>query len=87
MPASANNGTKDRVAAIVRQLLGEQGRDRRIGHDDDLAENGLSSADMVSLMLSVEEEFEVRFPEREMRPANFRTISSIDALVRSLRTV
>jgi acyl carrier protein len=76
--------TKDRVADIVRQLLEQQGRDRAIGGDDDLADRGLSSTDMVNLMLTVEEEFGIKIPERELRPANFRTISSIDALVRSL---
>jgi len=85
MAQSTHSGTKDRVADIVRKLLAEQGFDRAIGPDDDLADRGLSSADMVNLMLSVEEEFAIKVPDRAMRPANFRSISSIDALVRSLR--
>jgi acyl carrier protein len=85
MPERANSATQDRVAGIVRRLLWEQGLDRPIGDDDDLAENGLSSTDMVHLMLSVEAEFSIRFADREMRPANFRTISRIHALVRLLR--
>jgi len=76
---------KDRVASIVHRLFEEQGFNRPIGFDDDLADKGITSADMVNLMLSVEEEFCIKFPDREMRPANFRTISSIDALVRALQ--
>jgi acyl carrier protein len=84
MTERAGAASKDRVAEIVRALLAQQGRDQTIGGDDDLADRGLSSTDMVSLMLTVEEEFGVKIPERELRPANFRSIASIDALVRSL---
>ncbi len=85
MPECANAATKDRVADIVRKLLEKQGLDRSIGQDDDLLDRGLTSADMVNLMLAVEEEFNISIPDREMRPANFQSISSIDALVRALR--
>jgi acyl carrier protein len=49
-----------------------------------LAECGLSSLDMVNLMLAVESEFDVKIPDRDMTPANFRTIGRIDALVAGL---
>jgi acyl carrier protein len=35
-------------------------------------------------MLSVEEEFDLKVPDREMTPANFRTIARIVKLVREL---
>jgi acyl carrier protein len=35
-------------------------------------------------MLAVEEEFDVKVPERDMTPANFRTIARIAELVRAL---
>ena len=72
------------VTHIVCGLLARLGLDASIEPNDDLAERGLTSADMVNLMLTVEDEFNIGIPEREMRPANFRSISSIDALVRSL---
>ena len=35
-------------------------------------------------MLSVETELDVKIPDREMTPANFRSIARIEALVRTL---
>lgn len=80
----AASTTRQRVAALVRQLLAKRAIDRSVGDDDDLGESGLSSLDMVHLMLAVESEFDLKIPERDMRPANFRTVARIDALVASL---
>ncbi|MFZ0421275.1 MAG: phosphopantetheine-binding protein [Xanthobacteraceae bacterium] len=74
----------DRIAGLVRQLLAKHSIDRAVGRDEDLAECGLSSLDMVNLMLAVESEFDVKIPDRDMTPANFRTIGRIDALVAGL---
>jgi acyl carrier protein len=40
---------------------------------------------MVSLVLSVEEEFDIMVPETGITPANFRSIAAITRLVDSLR--
>lgn len=80
----AASTTRQRVAELVRQLLAKRGIDRALGADDDLGESGLSSLDIVNLMLAVESEFDLKIPERDMRPANFRSIARIDALVASL---
>jgi acyl carrier protein len=45
---------------------------------------GLSSLDLVNLMLAVETEFGLKIPDRDMTPANFRSIARIDALVGAL---
>jgi acyl carrier protein len=74
----------DRIAALVRKLLVKRGVDRVIGRDEDLAESGLSSLDTVNLVLAVEAEFDVRIPDRDMTPANFRTVARIDALIATL---
>ncbi len=71
----------DRVALIVRRIMGKRAPSRPIEHDDDLRATGLSSLDIVNLMLSVEAEFAVKIPERDMTPANFRSIARIAALV------
>ena len=65
----------------MRQILAKRSIDRPIGRDEDLTAAGLSSLDMVNLMLAVESEFDVKIPDRDMTPANFRTIARIDALV------
>ena len=71
----------DRVALLVRGILDKRAIDRPVGPDEDLRASGLSSLDMVNLMLAVEAEFAVKIPEREMTPAKFRSIGRIAALV------
>jgi acyl carrier protein len=75
---------RQRIAELVRQLLAKRAIDRSVGDDDELVDSGLSSLDIVNLMLAVESEFDLSIPERDMRPANFRTIARIEALVASL---
>ena len=74
----------DRIVALVGQLLAKRGIERAVGRDADLTENGLSSLDTVNLMLAVEAEFDLKIPDRDMTPANFRTIARIEALVGGL---
>ena len=76
--------SKDRVAELVRQLLVKRAIERAIGEDEVLTACGLSSLDIVNLMLAVEAEFDVKIPERDMTPANFRSIAQIDKLVGAL---
>ena len=47
----------------------------------DLREAGLTSLDMVNLMLAVEAEFDIEIPQADMTPENFRSIETIEALV------
>ncbi len=74
----------ERLVALVRALFTKRGIERHVGRDDDLAESGLSSLDIVNLMLAVEAEFDLSIPEHEMRPANFRSIARIEALIETL---
>jgi acyl carrier protein len=79
-----NADMMDRVALLVRRTMSKQAITAPIGNDDDLRASGLSSLGLVNLMLSVEEEFAVKIPERDMTPANFRSIARIADLVRAL---
>jgi acyl carrier protein len=74
----------ERIAALALRAMGKQTITKPISGDDDLHAEGLSSLGLVNLMLAVEEEFEVKVPERDMTPANFRTIARIVELVRAL---
>lgn len=82
----ANSDINERLTALVRALFTKRGIERRVGRDDDLGESGLSSLDIVNLMLAVEAEFDLSIPEPEMRPANFRSLARIKALIESLQT-
>ena len=79
-----NDTIADRVALLARHAMGQQTIAKPIGHDDDLRAGGLSSLGLVNLMLAVEEEFGLKVPERDMTPANFRSIARIAELVRAL---
>jgi len=79
-----NSSVSERVNSLVQGILAKRSIGRLVGRDDDLGENGLSSLDLVNLMLAVEAEFDLKIPERDMRPANFRSIARIEALVANL---
>jgi acyl carrier protein len=80
----SNTPAGDRVAGLVRVLLAKREIDRDVGFHDNLIDSGLSSLDIVDLMLAVEIEFDIKIPDREMTPANFRSIARIEALVNGL---
>ena len=46
---------------VVQRLLAERSISRPVSSDDDLREVGLTSLDMVNLMLSVEAEFDLKY--------------------------
>jgi acyl carrier protein len=74
------------VTDVVRRMLIERSIDGTVTAEADLREIGLTSLDMVDLVLSVECEFDLQIPEAQITPANFRSISAIDALVTALRS-
>jgi acyl carrier protein len=76
-----NSSPAERIAALVGQLLAKRSIQRRVGRDEDLTEAGLTSLDLVNLMLAVEAEFDIKIPDRDMTPANFRTMARIEALL------
>jgi acyl carrier protein len=74
----------DRISALINRMLSERSLPCPVFPDDDLRSAGLSSMDMVNLVLAVESEFDVSIPDADITPARFRSISTIAALVTSL---
>jgi acyl carrier protein len=74
----------DWLIELVREKLAKRGSDRTFSTEDDLSEIGLSSLDMVGLMLRVEVEYDLQIPEADMTAENFRSVARIDHLVRTL---
>lgn len=85
MSESNTDTVEARIAGVVRRLLAEHSIDHVPGPEQDLRLAGLTSLDMVGLVLSVEEELNVLVPENGITPSNFRSIGSIARLVSSLR--
>ena len=84
MPSIELSST-ERVTAVVHRLLADRSIVRSFTAEDDLREVGLTSLDMVNLVLAVEAELAVSIPEGEITPANFRSVATIDALIAGLR--
>jgi len=80
----ANQGP---VTRAVERVIARRGLKACPARDDDLKESGLTSLDMVNLMLAVECECEIVIPTSAMTPDNFRTIAAIEMLVDSLLAV
>lgn len=72
----------DRLLELVKEILAAKNLvTRSLAISDPLTEAGLTSIDMVSLMLTVEAEFDIMIPASEITPENFGTISMIEALI------
>jgi acyl carrier protein len=68
----------DRINAIVSQFVVNA---PELARHQDLEELGLTSMQMVNLMLSIEAEFDLTIPSSKLVPSNFRTIANIEALI------
>ena len=86
MDAVLQDQAVSRISGIVGRMLEKRGAARAVGAAQNLREAGLTSLDMVNLMLAVEGEFDIFIPQQQMTPENFRTIDAIHALVAGLIT-
>jgi len=85
MSDCTSHSAVDRVITVVQRLLGERAIKRCVNPEDDLRDAGLTSMDMVNLVLAVESEFGLMIPEISITPANFRSVAAISSLVGALR--
>jgi acyl carrier protein len=76
---------REQITDAVRRILADREITRAFGAQEDLREVGLTSLDMVNLVLAVEAALAVSVPEAEITPANFRSVATIEALVAGLR--
>jgi acyl carrier protein len=65
----------------IRNILAEHGRFpvdvNDIGEDDDLFRAGMTSHASVNVMLALEDEFDVEFPESMLRKSTFESVAAI----------
>ena len=85
MSDRTSHSAVDRVITVVQRLLSERAIKRSVNPEDDLRDAGLTSMDMVNLVLAVESEFDLMIPEISITPANFRSVAAISSLVGALR--
>ena len=72
---------RDRITSITCRMLAKRGVTTIPASDENLRETGLTSLDMVNLMLAIEAEFDIEIPQSAMTPDNFDTVAAIDSLV------
>ena len=73
--------TQALIASLVQGILVKRAGFAEVGPEQNLTDAGLTSLDMVGLMLAIEDEFGIEIPQRAMTPANFRSIVAIERLV------
>jgi acyl carrier protein len=80
-----NTLTADDVDRI-REVIGKYGKlsVATIGDEDDLYDQGLTSHASVNVMIALEDEFDIEFPDRLLQKATFASISAIADAVAQL---
>ena len=78
------NYPRSQVMAVVADVLAKHGVAEPVPADADIARYGMTSIDMVELMLGIEAEFDLSIPPGEITLANFSSVGAIDALVTRL---
>jgi acyl carrier protein len=78
-PFDAN--VADRILALVKTILEQNAIVAEVHPESRLVDVGLTSMDMVNLMLSVEAEFDFTIPQGEITPENFQSIRTLELMV------
>lgn len=81
MAASTSLTPRERLIAIVREILGPGAASMPMPIDARFSELGLNSLKMVSLMLAIETEFELAIPQDDITPENFTSIATVEAMI------
>ena len=74
---------RDRVVSLVKGILVENEITSDIVPGARLVDVGLTSVDMVKLMLGVEAEFDFTIPQDQITPENFQSVDTLERMVES----
>jgi acyl carrier protein len=78
---AAGADVQDRILALVETILKQNSIAAQVDPDSPLVDVGLTSMDMVSLMLGVEAEFDFTIPQPEITPENFQSIKTLESMI------
>jgi acyl carrier protein len=79
MPAV--NDVQGRLLALVKSILDQNAIAANLEPATLLVDVGLTSMDMVNLMLAVEAEFDFTIPQADITPENFQSVETLKRLV------
>ena len=74
---------RDRIVSLVKSILEQNEIAADIAPTAKLVDIGLTSMDMVNLMLGVEAEFDFAIPQDQITPENFQSVETLERLVTS----
>ena len=75
-----NADVQKRILAVVRSILEQNAIAAEIDAETLLVDAGLTSMDMVNLMLAVEAEFDFTIPQSEITPENFQSVRTLQRM-------
>jgi acyl carrier protein len=84
MPDDLVEAPEPILARLVERQLAQKSVIRAVGPEDELVALGLTSVDMLGLMLAIESEFGLTIPPTDITPENFHSVAALAMLVRRL---
>ena len=78
---TSNANVRDRILDLVKAILEQNSIAVEVDPESRLVNVGLTSMDMVSLMLGVEAEFDFTIPQSEITPENFQSVKTLEVLI------
>jgi acyl carrier protein len=72
---------ENRVLALVKSILEQNAITAQVDPESLLVDVGLTSMDMVNLMLGVEAEFDFTIPQSEITPENFQSVNTLQQMI------
>jgi len=72
---------QNRILALVKSILAQNAIAAELDPDTRLVDVGLTSMDMVNLMLGVEAEFDFTIPQSEITPENFQSVKTLQRMI------
>ena len=72
---------RNRITNLVKGILAQNSLAADVTPSTKLVDAGLTSMDMVNLMLGVEAEFDFTIPQTEITPENFQSVETLERMV------
>ncbi|MGY4628199.1 phosphopantetheine-binding protein [Bradyrhizobium sp. USDA 4486] len=72
---------RNRIIKLVKGILEQNSLSAAVTPKAKLVDVGLTSMDMVNLMLGVEAEFDFTIPQSEITPENFQSVETLERMV------
>ncbi len=76
-----NVDVQHRLINLVKAILEQNSIKADVRPEAKLVDIGLTSMDMVNLMLGVEAEFDFTIPQSEITPENFQSVKTLERMV------